>query len=72
MNVRSRGIVCCDVIGRAAFLDLVSFETSVFVSSKRCETTKFGRLMVSCKKCLASLPQFEFFVFVSMMMLASA
>ncbi len=66
------GVMCVAVSRRSVFPDLMPFDASVFARSQRDAMGKVDRVMASCKKYLASLPQFDFFVLVSMMMLASA
>lgn len=66
------GVVCVAVTRRSVFPDLMPFEASMSVPSKRAAMATVDQVRASCKKYLASLPLFEFFVLVPMMMLASA
>lgn len=66
------GVVCVAEPRLSLFPDLMPFETCLFAPSQRRAKGQVDQVWAMCKKYLASLPQFEFFVFVSMMMLASA
>lgn len=57
---------------RPAFPDLSSFESRVFTPTLGRATLWFKAFGVAGKDGLASLPKFEMFMFVAMMVLASA
>ena len=65
-------VMYCAVKSRSEFPDLLPFVTPKFSISQRRAKAALAEFGASCSEALASLPQFELFVFVAMVILASA
>lgn len=73
-NLSTRGVtvVCVAVKSRPMFPELASFEEEVVRSSNKLASVLLKSGSAACSKFFSSLPQFELFVFVAMMFLATA
>ena len=72
MSSSGLSVMCFVVKSRSEFPDLLPFESPKFFISQRRAKAALAGFGASCSEALASLPQFELFVFVAMVILASA
>ena len=73
MNVRnaSKSSVKCVAVNRkSVFPDLLPFETEVFFPSQRRAKLALAKFGASCAEGMASLPTFDLYVLVAMLILA--
>ena len=68
---RCMSAVCVSVKSKSVFPDLVPFETEVFLPLQRRAKPVLAKFGASCREYSASLPKFELYVFVAMVVLAS-
>jgi hypothetical protein len=73
-NLTNRGVyvVCVAVKSRSVFPELERFEEVILKSSRKNGQLLWSKMSEIGRDFLSSLPQFEFFVFVGMMILAIA
>lgn len=72
MSNGGASVVCVVVKSRSVFPDLLPFETEVFLPSQSRAKLAFAKFGASCRKGLASLPQFDLCMAFGLLVLASA